>query len=97
MALPIKLPLDLMQTKWSAELNPVLANPITSGNLLQGIAIVTGKNVINHGLGAKLQGYIIVLNSAAVTFHDTQSTNPMTNLTLDLIASGPTTISIYCF
>lgn len=91
-----KLTWELANPKWAASLNPVLANPLVSGQIIQA-TVKTGKNVINHGLGKTLQGYIIILNNAAVTFHDTQATNSMPDLTLQLIASGPATISLYVF
>lgn len=92
-----KLTWELANPKWAATLNPILANPITRGNLLQGVKVVTGANVINHGLGDKLQGYVVVMNSAAVTFYDSQLTNPRPQLTLVLNASGAATISLYVF
>ncbi len=92
-----KLPWELANPKWAASLNPILANPLLGGNLLQGLVLVSGDNVINHGLGEKLQGYIVVMNSAAVTFYDKQATNSRAQLTLILNASGATTISLYVF
>lgn len=85
------------RTKWSSQINPVIANPLTNGNLLTSIKVVSGKNTINHGLGRKLQGYIVVMNNAATTFYDSQSANQMPDLTLILNASGAATISIYVF
>lgn len=78
-------------------LNPIVANPITQGRLINGVKVTTGTNVINHGLGEKLQGYIVVMNNANVTFYDTQQTNPRPDLTLNLVASGAATISLYVF
>lgn len=92
-----KLPWELANPKWAATLNPIISNPLFSGNLLQGVDLATGANTINHGLGDKLQGYIVVLNSANVTFYDSQKSNPRPQLTLILNASGPTTVSIYVF
>lgn len=95
--LTTKLPWDQAQPRWASILNPVLANPIVGGQLLEGIKVSSGNNTINHGLGEKLQGYIVVLNSANVTFYDRQSTNPMPDKTLVLVASGAATISLYVF
>lgn len=92
-----KLPWELANPKWAATLNPVLANPLVGGNLIQNIALAFGDNTINHGLSDKLQGYIVVMNSAAVTFYDKQSTNPRPQLTLVLNASGATRVSLYVF
>jgi hypothetical protein len=64
---------------------------------MKDIPIVAGANVINHGLGRQLQGYVIVTNSAAVTFYDNQTINTMPQLTLQLVASGNSTISLLVF
>lgn len=92
-----KLDWPLANPKWAATLNPILANPIVSGQLIGPFALTTGANTLNHGLSRKLQGYIVILNSAAVTFYDSQSTNQYTDLTLVLNASGATTVSLYVF
>lgn len=92
-----RLSWELANPKWAATLNPVVANPLVQGVLLSGIPVVTGTNVINHKLGRKLQGYVVVLNSAAVTFYDSQAINQHPSLTLILNASGAATISLYVF
>lgn len=91
------LPWDLSKTKWASTLNPLLANPLVNGRIIPGVVLVTGANVINHGLGRKLQGYFVVLNDANETFWDNQATNSMPDLTLVLNASGPATVSLYVF
>jgi len=92
-----KLPWELANPKWAATLNPFLANPINSGLLIDKLLILPGQNVINHGLGRILQGYIVVMNNANVTFYDNQSVNSQPSLTLLLQASGQATISLYVF
>lgn len=92
-----KLPWELANPKWAASLNPILSNPLINGRVLSGIVLKTGANPINHGLGEPLQGYFVILNSAAVTFYDSQSTNQRPDLTLILNASGATTVSLYVF
>lgn len=83
--------------KWAAALNPVLANPLLGGKTLQNIALATGDNIVNHGLGAPLQGWFIVLRNSAAVIYDKQSTNPRPQLTLILNASAGATVSIYVF
>ncbi len=95
--LSAKLPWELANPKWAATINPVLSNPLVTGNLLQNLVLKTGVNTINHFLGRKLQGYFVVINSDPVTFHDNQSNNSQADLTLLLVASGPATVSIYVF
>lgn len=97
MQLASKLPWELANPRWASTLNPMLANPITQGNVLAGLVLETGDNIINHGLGDTLQGYVIIMNSAPATFYDKQRTNQKPNLTLILNASGPTTVSLYVF
>lgn len=92
-----KLAWELANPKWAAQLNPVLANPLVQGLLLPGVKLASGDNTVNHRLGRKLQGYIVVLNSAATTFYDKQATNPTPQLTLIINASGATTVSLYVF
>lgn len=91
------LPWNLANPKWAQELNPVLANPIVSSQLLTGIKLLTGTNTINHTLGQKLQGYVVVLNNSPATFYDNQSTNPAPQRTLIINASQDTTVSILVF
>ena len=86
-----------MNPKLAASLNPVLANPIVNGLILSNIKVVAGANTLNHTLGRKLQGYVVILNSAAVTYYDNQSTNQKPELTLILVSSGSATISLYVF
>ncbi len=92
-----KLPWELANPKWAAAINPMLGNPLTNGSLLEGVVVASGDNVINHGLQRPLQGYLVIMNSAAVTFYDKQATNQRPQLTLILNASGAATISLYVF
>ncbi len=92
-----KLTWELANPKWAATLNPVLLNPLIGGRILSGIAVLSGANTISHGLGQKLQGYMVILNSAAVTFYDSQGSNQRPELTLILNASGAAIVSLYVF
>lgn len=92
-----KLPFPLMLTQWSATLNPLIKSPLAAPILLKGILLASGANTIDHTLGAVLQGYIVILNSAAVTVYDSQNTNPTPDKTLVLNASGATTVSLLVF
>lgn len=93
--LPQKLPLPLMQTKWAAVLDPVVSNPLMQGQLLTGIKLINGVNVINHGLGRELQGWIICGINAPATIYDTQASNPRPGLTLQLTSNTAATVSLY--
>lgn len=89
--------LSMLQDQWTAQLNPVLANPLVAGRLIQNVTLASGTNTINTLLGRKLQGYIVVLKSANVTIYDTQSTNTMPDKTLQLTSSGAVVITLWVF
>lgn len=95
--LPQKLPLDLMQTKWAQELNPIIANPLLQNNILPNISLVSGVNVINHKLGRKLIGWQPSRIRASATFFDQQDTNQTPELTLVLVSSAPVVIDLVVF
>jgi len=86
--------LMLLQTNWTSQLNPVLANPMTNIKVLKGIILVTGTNVINTLLGQTLQGWFITDIDAAITLYRSA---PFSNLTLTLISSGPAIANIAVF
>lgn len=88
---------SLMQTKWKSIIDPLLANPISSSFVLPRLTLASGDNVINHFLGRKILGWIVVGNNAATTFYDKQASNQQPQLTLILNASGACTISLLVF
>lgn len=92
--LSTNLPFELMLTKWSSELNPLLANPVNSVLILPNVALVSGVNVINHRLGRTQQGWFITDINAAVTVYRSAAFN---ELTLTLTSSGAATVSIGVF
>jgi hypothetical protein len=97
MGLSTKLPYQLLLTQWSQAINPVLSSPIATPIILEAISLVAGTNVINHTLGESLKGYVVILNSAAATFYDSQETNPSPNRTLILNSSAATKVSLLVF
>lgn len=88
---------QMMQTKWSGILNPVIANPLNSNNLLTNIKLGSGVNTIDHLLQRELRGWIIVGINAAATIFDVQASNQSPQLTLKLNSSAPCTISLVVF
>lgn len=97
MALPLKLDWELAQTQWATALNPVVNNPISAGVLLKNITLTVGANSVNHRLGRKLQGWIIVRQRAAGSVYDTQDSNKFPELTLSLQSSAAMVVDIYVF
>jgi hypothetical protein len=94
MALPKKLTLEQLQTKWPSQIDPVLNFAPNKGTLLTNIALVTGSNVINHKLGKTQQGWIVTDQTAAASLYRSAAFN---NLTLTLTASAPTTVNLWCY
>lgn len=78
-------------------LQPLLRNPVTNGIILEKVSLLTGSNTIQHKLGRKLQGWVIVRISAAAAIYDTQDTNPDPQINLVLVSSAPATVNIYVF
>jgi len=90
--------LSLMQTKWAAQIDPVLVLPWSSGVLLKGVVLAVGSNTINHKLSRVLQGWSIVrMRGVFSQIYDTQDTNTMQGLTLKLNASAAVTVDLLVF
>lgn len=94
MSLPQKLPLELMQTRWASEIDPVLKFPPVQGILIKGVALKTGVNVINNLLSRMQQGYVIIDQDGPASIYRSQ---PLSSSTLTLTASAPCTIAIWMF
>lgn len=99
MALPIykddNQPFQLMQTKWKAELDPVLSNVIVSGLLLSSVSISSASaNVINHTLGRKQQGWYLTDVNALATLYRSAALN---DRTLTLTSNNDCVISLWVF
>jgi hypothetical protein len=98
MALPIfksdSVPLQLMQSNWSSQLNPIIVNPGLQISLLKDINLVTGNNVINHKLQRNQQGwYVVDITGVADIYRNA----PLNNLTLTLNSSANVTVSLMVF
>lgn len=89
--------LSQMQTQWASQLNPVVASPIVLGHQLKNVELASGSNVVNHGLGKTLTGWFIVRQRSAATMYDTQDSNQMPQLTLNLTASAPVSIDLWVY
>lgn len=94
MSLPQKLTLDMMQTRWATELDPLLANPLNSVNILQGISLINGANSINHKLSRMQQGWFITDINAAATIYRSAAFNTKT-LTLTSNAACVVNIGVF--
>ena len=86
-----------LQQNVQAALGPLLTNPALNGRVLQGISLLAGPNIINHGLGRKLVGWMIVRQRAASSVYDAQDVNTQPALTLALVVSAPVVCDLYVF
>lgn len=89
--------LGLLQTGWSKLLNPIISRLQNKSNILQSVSLITGDNIINHGLGYVLTGWRLVRVRAGATIYDKQDTNTTPAVTLVLNASSAVTVDIEVF
>ena len=68
-----------------------------NATLIGPVNLVTGDNVINHGLDAPLQGWVIVRRSSGAVVFDKQASNRIPGKTLVLNASTSVTVSLLVF
>lgn len=87
-----------MQSQWATQIDPILAQPLNRSSILKNVVLASGDNVINHKLGRKLQGWIVVaMHNVFVQLYDKQTTNNMSELTLILHSSGAGLIDLLVF
>jgi len=92
--LPIKLQPDMQTTRWKSLIDPILKNPLNSVSILEDVSLKVGDNVINHRLGRKLRGWVLLDVNAATTIYRSA---PLNDLTLTLNSSAVATISLGVF
>lgn len=84
----------LMQTVWARAIDPILAKPLSQANILEGVQLQSGVNVVNHLLGRKMQGWLISdINGIATIFRS----EPLNDLTLTLTVSAPVVANLIVF
>lgn len=94
MSLAQNLPLALMQTQWSSQLNPLLQIPMLQGVAISNLVLKTGANQINHLLQRKPQGWFVTDINASATIYRSQ---PFNSNTLTLTSSAPVTVSLWVY
>lgn len=78
-------------------IDPLLALPLSDSNFLENVDLTTGSNIVSHGLGRDLRGWIVVRKDADESIYDTQDSNSLPALTLMLVSSGAVTVSLIVF
>lgn len=96
MATPLSSNLDWDAAKnlWAQSLNPVLANPLLSGKVLGPITLVSGVNIVNHGLGRLMQGWFTTDKNASQTYY---RSSPLNDKTLILTSTGAVTVMLWVY
>lgn len=89
--------LSLLSTKWKSIIDPMLSSPSNQANILDGVILSVGSNVINHLLGQKLIGWRIIGINAAATIYDSQASNQTPDKTLVLVSNAVCTLSLEVF
>ena len=86
--------LSMLQTAWSAMINPFLGRPTNQTNIVSNISLINGVTVVNHLLGRTPQGYFITDINGAATIYRSKPFDP---LTLTLTSSAAVVVSIGVF
>ena len=68
-----------------------------NATLIGPVNLVTGDNVINHGLGVPVQGWVVVKRSSGAVVFDKQASNRIPDKTLILNSSTSVTVSLLVF
>lgn len=89
--------INQLQQNVEQVLNPLLGQPLNSGNILTSISLNSGSNTIDHKLGRKLQGWFTVRVRSSATIFDTQDSNPTPQLNLLLTASANVVVDLFVF
>lgn len=89
--------LSRIQDNVARALDQAATQPILNGVLLSSVALAVGSNIVNHGLGRTLRGWIPVRLRASATVYDTQDSNSTPALTLLLTASAAVTADLWVF
>lgn len=89
--------LSLLQTRWKSILDPFIAQPQLTSNILTNIALINGTTVVNHKLGHTLNGWKIVRQRADASIYDNQNNNQTPDITLVLVSNAAVVCDIEVF
>ena len=79
-------------------INPILASAIIDGVILEDIDLVSGSfTSIEHKLGRKPRGYLVIRKSAAQTVYEDAGDYDNRKLFIKLRASGSVTVNLWVF
>ena len=79
-------------------INPILTSAIINGVILEDIDLVsTGFTSVEHKLGRKPRGYLVIRKSAAETVYEDVGDYDNRKLFIKLRASGSVTVNLWVF
>ena len=87
--------LNRLQTNIEAAVATALKNPLLDGALVEDVKLEVGNNIVNHKLGRKYKGYIIVKQNVVANFYKVD--NNFTDKHIVLNSSAQVTVSIWVF
>ena len=93
MATPLSTQLkwEIANPLWASSLNPLLANPFNSVQIISKFSLVAGINIINHMLGRTLLGWFITDIDGIASIYRSA---PFNALTLTLTVSAPVVVNL---
>ncbi len=94
MQLPLRLPLQQMQSQWKSIIDPLLGNSINSMIILPSVKLNNGVTVINHLLGRKQQGFVQLDIDGPAIYYRSAPLND-TTLTITSNASVNVILGVY--
>ena len=87
-----------IQQSTANSLSQLTNNPLLSGILIEDIQLIFGENKsINHGLGRKIRGYLIVKKNNAIDVWMDPAAQSLPERLLVLTPSADAIISLYVF
>ena len=86
-----------LQTNVEQAVGEVIKSPLINGRLLENVILGTASVRVEHKLGRKPQGYIVVRRTADAQVFDSQAVEGSPDLFLPLTASAPVTVSLWIF
>jgi hypothetical protein len=86
-----------VQDNVDTAINGLPSVELIQGQLLSNIKLLSGVNIINHGLQRKLIGWFPTRLRGAAQLYDSQDTNVNANLTLILNSNIDVTVDLWVF
>jgi myo-inositol-hexaphosphate 3-phosphohydrolase len=89
--------ITLLQANVEAALTALISTGLLNGALLTDIELSSGANTVEHKLGRKIQGRLIVAQSAAADLSDNISSSDNLEQNFVLTSSAACTVSLWVF